>query len=64
VTGLDELAEGIDADNPHDASVLEAELEERGVMGALRRAGVRDGDEIRIGGVALLVVHDRGAAQQ
>jgi GTP-binding protein len=63
ITGLDELAEGIDADDPHDAAVLEAELEERGVMGALRRAGARDGDEIRIGGVALLVVHDRGARQ-
>ncbi len=64
VTGLDELAEGIDADDAHDAEVLEAELEERGVMGALRRAGVRDGDEIRIGGVALTIVHDRGAKRQ
>jgi hypothetical protein len=33
-------------------------------MGALRRAGVRDGDEIRVGDVALTIVHDRGAKRQ
>ena len=51
-------------DDAHDAAVLEAELEERGVMGALRRAGVKDGDEIRVGDVALTIVHDRGAKRQ
>jgi hypothetical protein len=35
-------------------------LEERGVLRALRKAGVRDGDEVRVGDVALLVVDERG----
>jgi GTP-binding protein len=60
VTGLDELASGIDPDDAQDAAALEAMLEERGVLRALRKAGVRDGDEVRVGDVALLVVDERG----
>jgi GTP-binding protein len=60
VTGLDELAVGIDPDDAQDAAALEAMLDERGVLRALRRAGIRDGDEVRIGELALLMVGDRG----
>ena len=48
--GLVELAEGVDAASAGRGGAR-GRLAERGVLGALRRAGARDGDEILLGDV-------------
>jgi GTPase len=48
--GVERLALKTDWENPEGIERFQRELERSGVVGALRRAGARAGDEIRIGG--------------
>ncbi len=54
ITGIDDVAVGLDPDDPADAAALNAALDERGVLAALRRAGAATGDEVRIGEAVLI----------
>jgi GTP-binding protein len=47
--GVERLALRTDWENPEGVERFERELERRGVLGALRRAGAEPGDEVRIG---------------
>lgn len=49
---VERLALKTDWDNPEGVEHFQRELERRGVMGALRRAGAGEGDEVRIGDVS------------
>ncbi|MDQ3377809.1 MAG: Obg family GTPase CgtA, partial [Actinomycetota bacterium] len=46
---VERLALKTDWDNPDGVERFQRELEKSGVVGALRRAGAEEGDEIRIG---------------
>jgi GTP-binding protein len=48
--GVERLALKTDWENPEGVERFQRELERSGVVGALRRAGARTGDEVRIGG--------------
>jgi GTP-binding protein len=48
--GVERLALKTDWENPEGVERFQRELERSGVVGALRRAGARPGDEVRIGG--------------
>jgi GTP-binding protein len=48
--GIERLALKTDWENPEGVERFQRELERSGVVGALRRAGARTGDEVRIGG--------------
>jgi GTPase len=47
--GVERLALRTDWENPEGVERFQRELERRGVLGALRRAGAAPGDEVRIG---------------
>jgi GTPase len=47
--GVERLALRTDLENPEGVERFQRELERRGVLGALRRAGAAPGDEVRIG---------------
>jgi GTP-binding protein len=47
--GVERLALRTDWENPEGVERFQRELERRGVVGALRRAGAEPGDEVRIG---------------
>jgi GTPase len=47
--GVERLALKTDWENPEGVERFQRELERRGVLGALRRAGAGPGDEVRIG---------------
>ncbi len=47
--GVERLALKTDWENPEGVERFQRELERRGVVGALRRAGAEPGDEVRIG---------------
>jgi GTP-binding protein len=47
--GVERLALKTDWENPEGVDRFQRELDRRGVLGALRRAGARQGDEVRIG---------------
>jgi GTP-binding protein len=47
--GVERLALRTDWENPKGVERFQRELERRGVLGALRRAGAAPGDEVRIG---------------
>jgi GTP-binding protein len=47
--GVERLALRTDWENPEGLERFQRELERRGILGALRRAGAQEGDEVRIG---------------
>jgi GTP-binding protein len=47
--GVERLALRTDRENPEGLERFQRELERRGILGALRRAGAQEGDEVRIG---------------
>ena len=47
--GVERLALRTDWENPEGLGRFQRELERRGILGALRRAGAQEGDEVRIG---------------
>ena len=47
--GVERLALKTDWENPEGVERFQRELERRGVVSALRRAGAAPGDEVRIG---------------
>jgi GTP-binding protein len=47
--GVERLALATDWENPEGVERFQRDLERRGVVSALRRAGARGGDEVRIG---------------
>jgi GTP-binding protein len=49
--GVERLALKTDWDNQEGVEHFQRELERKGVVAALRRAGAQEGDEVRVGGV-------------
>jgi GTP-binding protein len=49
--GVERLALKTDWENPEGVEHFQRELEKKGVVAALRRAGAEPGDEVRVGGV-------------
>jgi len=49
--GVERLALKTDWENPEGVENFQRELERKGVIAALRRAGAQEGDDVRVGGV-------------
>ncbi len=56
--GIEEAAVGLDPDREADAQRLGSLLESAGVIVALRRAGAKEGDDIRVGSIRFTYVPD------
>jgi GTP-binding protein len=55
---LERVVSQLDPDRPDDLARIEQALDDLGVLGALRRAGARDGDAVTIGDRRLVYVPD------
>jgi GTP-binding protein len=58
-TAIEEAAEGLDPDDENDAQRLSAVLDNAGVIGALKRAGAKEGDEIKVGSLRFTYVPEK-----